>query len=71
VLKKPKKKIGDYIKAGVYRPITLLNTVKKILEIILVQKLNGLVKTYKLLPSAQIKAKKKRFTQSALKLLTK
>jgi len=35
VLKKPGKKVGDYIKAGAYRPITLLNTINKILEIIL------------------------------------
>jgi len=58
VLKKPGKKVGDYIKAEVYRPITLLNTINKILKTIFAQKLNGLIKTYKLLPSAQIKVKK-------------
>jgi len=36
VLKKPGKKVGDYIKAKAYRPIILLNTIKKILETILV-----------------------------------
>jgi len=36
VFKKPGKKIGDYVKTGVYRPIALLNTVNKILKIILV-----------------------------------
>jgi len=71
VLKKPEKKVGDYIKAGAYKPITLLNTVGKILKIILAQKLSGLAKTHKLLPSAQMGAKKKQSTQSALKLLTK
>jgi len=58
VFKKPGKKVGDYIKAKVYRPITLLNTVNKILKIIFVQRLSGLIKTYKLLPSAQIRVKK-------------
>jgi len=71
MLKKPGKKVGDYTKTGAYRPIVLLNTINKILKIILVQRLSGLTKTHKLLPSAQIGAKKKRFTQSALKLLTK
>jgi len=32
--KKPGKKIGDYIKAGAYRPITLLNIINKILKTI-------------------------------------
>jgi len=36
IFKKPGKKIRDYIKAGVYKPIILLNTVNKILEIIFV-----------------------------------
>jgi len=36
VFKKPGKKVGDYVKAEVYRPIILLNTVNKILKIILV-----------------------------------
>jgi len=36
MLKKPGKKVGDYIKAEVYKPITLLNTVNKILKIIFV-----------------------------------
>jgi len=36
VLKKLEKKVGDYIKAEVYRPITFLNTINKILKTILV-----------------------------------
>jgi len=36
VLKKPGKKVGDYTEAGAYKPIILLNTVNKILEIIFV-----------------------------------
>jgi len=36
VLKKPGKKIGDYVEAGVYRPIILLNKINKILKIIFV-----------------------------------
>jgi len=36
ILKKPGKKIGDYIKTKIYKPIILLNTVSKILKIILV-----------------------------------
>jgi len=70
MLKKPGKKVGNYIKTKVYKPITLLNTVNKILETILVQKLNGLIKTYKLLPSAQIKVKKTVYVIGA-ELLTK
>jgi len=36
MFKKPGKKVGDYTKAEVYRPIIFLNTINKILEIILV-----------------------------------
>jgi len=36
MLKKPGKKVGNYIKAGVYRPIIFLNTINKILKTILV-----------------------------------
>jgi len=36
MLKKPGKKVGDYIKAGVYRPIIFLNTINKILKRIFV-----------------------------------
>jgi len=36
MLKKPGKKIGDYIKAKIYRPIILLNTINKILKTIFV-----------------------------------
>jgi len=35
ILKKPGKKVGDYIKAKVYKPITFLNTINKILKTIL------------------------------------
>jgi len=62
VLKKLGKKVGDYIKTEIYRPIAFLNTINKILKTIFVQKLNELIKTYKLLPSAQIRVKKNRFT---------
>jgi len=36
VFKKPEKKVGDYINTGVYKPITFLNTINKILKIIFV-----------------------------------
>jgi len=36
VLKKPGKKVGDYTETGVYKPITFLNTVNKILKTIFV-----------------------------------
>jgi len=36
VLKKPKKKVGDYAETKIYKPIIFLNTIKKILKTIFV-----------------------------------
>jgi len=71
VLKKPGKKTGDYIKIKIYRLIALLNTVNKILEIILTARLGIFIKKRMLLPCAQISVKKGISAQTTLELLTK
>ena len=66
------KKSGktDYAEAGFYRPIALLNTVEKVLKIIIATKLSDLAEANMLLPCAQIRGRRGRSTTTALKLLT-
>ncbi len=48
ILKKLKKE--DYLKLKLYYLITLLNTLKKVLEVVIIKKLGNFIKKYKLLP---------------------
>jgi len=48
ILKKLKKE--DYLKLKLYSLITLLNTLKKVLEVVIIKKLGNFIKKYKLLP---------------------
>lgn len=53
-----------------YRPIALLNTMGKLLELIMSRKLSQLAETHHILPETQMGARKGRSTESALQLLT-
>jgi hypothetical protein len=53
-----------------YRPIALLNTTGKILESIVISRLNIFVEKYQLLLDVQIGARPERFITSILELLT-
>jgi hypothetical protein len=61
----------DYIVFKAYRLIALLNTLSKSLESIINKKIFYLTKTHWLLLDTQIRIRRDRFIESALKLLTK
>ena len=66
------KKTGkdDYSAPNAYRPIALLNTLGKIMESIMSQKITHLAETHRLLPDTQMGARRGRSTESTLELLT-
>jgi len=68
VLRKDKKK--DYSLPGSYRPIALENTIAKIIEKIIANRIIREAESRGLLPWNQMGARKKRSTLSALELLT-
>ena len=68
MLKKPHK---NYLKVKFYRPIFLLNTLGKIVETAVANRIRAILKKNGKLSNTQIKAKKNKSTISALKLLTK
>ena len=67
VLKKPGK--PDYSAPGAYRPISLLNTLGKILEAVIARRLSFWAETYKLLPDTQFGGRPGRNTEQALLVL--
>jgi hypothetical protein len=66
-LKKPKK--GNYIVAKAWRPISLLSTLGKALELVVAERISYVVETFGLLPANHFGARKKRSTEQALILL--
>ena len=66
------KKTGkeDYTTPKAYRPIALLNTMGKILESIMAQRLTNMAEAHDLLPHNQMGARRGRGTDTALQLLT-
>jgi hypothetical protein len=61
----------DYIVFKAYRLIVLLNTLNKSLESIIDRKIFYLTKTHRLLLDTQMRVRRSRFIELALKLLTK
>ena len=57
---------GDYTDLKIYYLITLLNTMRKLLEFIITQKMLQLVKTYSLLLKSQMSTYKECLTKTAL-----
>ncbi|KAI0991845.1 hypothetical protein K3495_g16342, partial [Podosphaera aphanis] len=68
VLRKPQKPRYDTPKS--YRPIALLNTMGKLLEKIVANRISKAAEEFKLLPEEQMGARPKRSTISAVELLT-
>src|ERR1700754_3011465 len=66
-LKKPGKE--DYMLAKAWRPISLLSTLGKILEAVVVERISYVVETFGLLPTNHFGARKKRSAEQALVLL--
>lgn len=69
VIKKPLRK-SDYTVPKRYKPIALLNMLGKAFEFIMAEKITHLAEIYGLLPDTQMGARRGKFTESALELLT-
>jgi len=67
-LRKPGKK--DYTLIGAYRPIALENTIAKLLETIVAERLATAAEEHQLLPWNQMGGRKQRSTMTAIRLLT-
>lgn len=67
VLRKPNK--PDYSNPGAYRPISLLNTLGKLLEAVIAKQLSYYAETYGLLPDTQFGGQPGRNTEQALLVL--
>lgn len=68
VLRKPGK--PDYSVPGAYRPISLLNTLGKLLEAVMARRLSYLAETHNLLPDTQFGGRPGRTTEQALLILS-
>jgi ribonuclease HI len=68
VLRKPGK--SDYSVPGAYRPISLLNTLGKVLEAVIARRLSYLAEKHGLLPSSQFGGRPGRTTEQALLVLS-
>ena len=67
VLRKPGK--DDYTTPKAYRPISLLNTLGKLLEAVMARRLSYYAETYQLLPDTQFGGRPGRTTEQALLVL--
>jgi len=67
VLRKDKKK--DYTLPGSYRPVALENTIAKLLEKIVADRMAEAAEAHNLLPWNQMGARKKRSTETAIELM--
>ncbi|KAI3049910.1 hypothetical protein CBS147353_11666 [Aspergillus niger] len=68
VLRKPGK--SDYSAPGAYRPISLLNTLGKLLEAVMARRLSFLAEKHNLLPNSQFGGRPGRTTEQALLVLS-
>lgn len=66
-LKKPGKE--DYIVVKAWRPISLLSTLGKVLESVVIERISYIVEIYKLLPTNHFGARKQQSVEQALLLL--
>jgi len=66
----PKPGKDDYTNPSSYRPIALLNTLGKLLEAIVAQRMRDLAEVHKLLPDTQYGARPGRSTEAALYNIT-
>jgi hypothetical protein len=69
MLRKLKKK--NYFKLLFFRFIALLNTLSKILKLIISKRLRYVVETHKILLNTQIRARRQRLIDTTLQLITK
>lgn len=67
VLRKPGKR--DYSVPSAYRPISLLDTLGKLLEAVIARRLSLFIESYRLLPDTQFRERPGRTTEQALLVL--
>ncbi|OHW95285.1 reverse transcriptase-like protein [Colletotrichum incanum] len=67
VLRKPGK--GNYTTPKAYRPIALLNTVGKVMDAIITERLNYMAETHQLLPEKHMGGRRQRSTEHAMHLI--
>jgi len=62
------KKLGksDYTNPSTYRPIALLNTLEKVLEAVILNKIKFIAETHDLLSDTQYRARTNQATETAL-----
>jgi hypothetical protein len=67
------RKLGKltYSDPGAWRPIALLNTIGKVIETLVAQRLSKVAEEHNLLPDTQMGARPGRSTKTALELLTR
>ena len=61
-----KSRKNNYINSKIYKLITLLNTIKKILEIVILNRIKYITKTYNLFSNTQYDARTDRDTETVL-----
>jgi hypothetical protein len=66
-LKKPNK--GDYTAVKVWRPISLLSTLGKVLESVVTERISNAIEILELLPANHFRVRKKYSTKQVLLLL--
>jgi len=64
MLKKLRK--SDYTNLSAYRPIALLNTLEKVLEAVILNRIKFIAKTHNLLSDTQYRARTNRATETVL-----
>jgi hypothetical protein len=69
VLRKPNK--NDYTIPKAYKSIALLNTIRKLLKLIIIRRFINFAENHNLLSNTQMSAKAERFIETALQLITK
>jgi Reverse transcriptase (RNA-dependent DNA polymerase) len=67
VLRKPGK--DDYTTAKSYRPVALLNTIGKVFDSVIAQRISYATETYRLLPRSHLGGRKGLSTEHAIRLL--
>jgi len=70
VLRKPGKTVNDQKEAGAYRPVVLLNTAGKIMEVLIALKLSEAVERARTLPKLQMGFRAKRLTDLVIRVVT-
>jgi hypothetical protein len=69
ILCKPNKQL--YKELGSWRSIVLLNTISKLIEVVIAKRIQMITEEYYLLLDTQIGARRSKSTETTLELLTK